>query len=643
MLNIPSEVKTLFQTDGVHKNFHVHFPNGETTDLNNENLLQESVKFTESLCSQEYFKFGLAESSQLEFTAVGIPNILGVVIDCGMEIDCTSLGAAWATAHPVDPTLDFLTPQTCMVGAKLYYRVPYGRFIVDSCPRDHGAMFNRKVTAFSEASFTDKQFMVGQYPISGMKVNPMEWLEAQTLQNSEMTTKTYVKSTAASDKWYPSPVGALVSNGSDDLTSFSGVSCSQPDSYSGLPKPLLTLTGNAINKAYAIRASYKEHEFDSYGKQFYDTAIADLPNKDYSYQITTYQSPWAYVKQFKNTKEMVFAWVGMFQPCYFIVETWQNAGDTKYYYHVSKPVFISPDETFILDIKNRAEAFAFYLSVPSEYTVLRDIKVFVSIPTRWFKSARWTITSRGSQTAISGWSDVAPFGDQTIVERQGSVLVRYAELSDSSIIPRIGINSTLAFTKCSGSGNYYTYSNAISTLGVIEGYVELLGAFWKINRLGAYELFQISENQTPIPILRSGWEEFWWDENTVDSIGKVSVQFSDDSSDQASIATFTLGSGRSIYSMENNDLLKSLIATPSQVQTVLQTYFSANAAVINFTPVELTAKGLPYLEAGDRIELTADDGSTVYTYILEQEISGIQKLTVEITSTNGEVIEVTEQ
>ena len=34
MIEIPEAVKALFSSDTVHKNFHVHFPNGETSDLN---------------------------------------------------------------------------------------------------------------------------------------------------------------------------------------------------------------------------------------------------------------------------------------------------------------------------------------------------------------------------------------------------------------------------------------------------------------------------------------------------------------------------------------------------------------------------------------------------------------------------------
>ena len=112
MLNIPSEVKALFSADRIHKNFHAHFPNGETTDLNNEDIVAESVLFIESLCSQQYFKFGLAEASSIEFIAVNVPNVRGAVMQCAIEIDVSGLGTTWIQNHPVDSSLAFLDPQT---------------------------------------------------------------------------------------------------------------------------------------------------------------------------------------------------------------------------------------------------------------------------------------------------------------------------------------------------------------------------------------------------------------------------------------------------------------------------------------------------------------------------------------------------
>ena len=152
MLNIPDSVKALFKQDGVRKNFRAHFPNGELSDLTNENVMQESVKFTESVCSQDVFKFGLTEASVIEFETVGGGNMYGMTIDCSCEIDCSSLSAADKAAIAAgtwDGTWD---------GENEVFSVPYGTFRVESCPRDHQAMAHRKVTAYTEDMSEPNEF-----------------------------------------------------------------------------------------------------------------------------------------------------------------------------------------------------------------------------------------------------------------------------------------------------------------------------------------------------------------------------------------------------------------------------------------------------------------------------------------------------
>lgn len=91
MLNVPEEVKALCRTDGVRKNFRVHFIELDLPDLTNKDIVTESVTFTESLCSRDKLKFGVCEASSLSFDAVGVPDIKDALIKCGLDIDCSSV------------------------------------------------------------------------------------------------------------------------------------------------------------------------------------------------------------------------------------------------------------------------------------------------------------------------------------------------------------------------------------------------------------------------------------------------------------------------------------------------------------------------------------------------------------------------
>ena len=125
MLTIPAAVETLFKTDGIRKEFRVHFPNGEHADLTNSDIVDGSVQFSESICSSDTLKFGAAEASSISFECANIPNIYGCTIECSIEIDT-----------------DSIVPGTV-------YPVKLGTFIVTSCPRNAGAMYRRKVQAYT--------------------------------------------------------------------------------------------------------------------------------------------------------------------------------------------------------------------------------------------------------------------------------------------------------------------------------------------------------------------------------------------------------------------------------------------------------------------------------------------------------------
>lgn len=132
MLNVPDRIKELLHTDSVNKNIRIHFPNGERSDICNDLIVQDSVQFTESLCSQDKLKFGLCEAPAFECEVVGVGNIKGATIDVFCEIYCSAdtEDAEWRTdiQHYI-------------------YSIPYGSFIVDTAKRQ-ADMIHRKIVAY---------------------------------------------------------------------------------------------------------------------------------------------------------------------------------------------------------------------------------------------------------------------------------------------------------------------------------------------------------------------------------------------------------------------------------------------------------------------------------------------------------------
>ena len=132
MINVPQEIKDILHQDTCPKNIRIHFPNGERADICNDQIVMDSVSFKESLCSQNSFKFGLAESPIFECEVVGVSNIKGATIEVYCEVYCpqTIQGAVWR--------IDI---------QKYVYPIKYGEFVVHSCERQTDIL-HRKIISY---------------------------------------------------------------------------------------------------------------------------------------------------------------------------------------------------------------------------------------------------------------------------------------------------------------------------------------------------------------------------------------------------------------------------------------------------------------------------------------------------------------
>ena len=641
MLNIPSAVKGLFSLDDCFKNFHVHFPNGETTDLNNADVVAESVRFTESLCSQQYFKFGLSEASSIEFETVGVPNIRGAVIQCAMEIDVTSLGASWVTNNPVDATLDFLQPQTVVLPDSRYgYRVPYGEFIVDTCPRSHGAMMHRQITAYSKMPLENMEILDGETPQKVLKFNPVDWMTAVLTYESDMEE---AGSTSGADPDYDALAWDAPCTSSGTTLGFRGVrgGVSQTFLESSQLYPDFGL--------YAVRFEYEPHPFDKKAKAMHDAAWASKPSGSFVYHDFMVANTPHYRKIFDSTAQTVEGLMGRFQPMFYLELEYCKPSDledrwTRY----TKPIFIKPGSTYLVDM-TKLKQQVYWLKQLSGYTKLLTARIVASIPTGWRKTAEWyTVPADSSvetKTTVADWpiADDFPSG-VTKIYRDGGAKMYYKKITPDEVFPTLKIKNTLDFKKSSTLKKYYTYANAVSVYGLLNGTLELKGSFAQHQRSGGYGI-KVLDDTTPETIPKSNWAEFWWDESDVAPIGQVEIVYKkndDDEELQDKVITVDEDGG-SLYDMGDNEVLVNATLSEAAAKTLIEEQFMPNADVVTFTPVDATIKGLPYLEAGDYIQLTAEDDETVNTFILRQEISGIQNLMTTITSTNGELLELSEE
>lgn len=547
MLNIPDEIKALYKTDSVRKNFRVHFPNGENPDLTNSDIVAGSVSFTESVCSKDVLQFGLAEASRIEFECVNVPNIYGAVIECYNEIDATDADAQYQTTMP---DLDYPV-----------YQIPLGVFTVSSCPRSAGAMWKRRVEAYSE------KYKSGQNIINDF------------LNEGSLKSEIYVNPVALG-------IASLGSAPAGSVTQDYAISFSTAQYY-GLGTSAWEYNGNWYQIAITAGTAYIATVPTSLSRitcTYTDTVFSSLFTA-----LSDYGAPDKCYQQLRDA---------ILPNLYLQI----SSGRAPHWY-----AFDNPEDTgfiYNLDLQTTAE-----IRIPINLTAELVIDN-VTAETYTFQNLSDNVAGNSYSLTSTALNKLAMLAKPT----SGSVVYRYTDIVDLDSLQ--------------------------------ESVLELFGAFGQNGRNGNIESISLSKS-SPVSMSMDEYSSLWWDEYDISPIGSVQLTYKDIDLNEDQTIIYEFGTGLSTYDMTNNYLLKNLAVSVNNLtgQTVeefvtglLDTYFIPNIQDIAFTPVQLSSLGLPYLEAGDYLEIDDGNGGTVGTYIMSRTLSGVQFLEDDIESKGGEII-----
>lgn len=586
MLNVPESVKALFKQDGIRKNFRVHFPGGELPDITNDNVVQESVRFTESLCSQDVLKFGLTEASVLEFETVGVANMYGMTIEAGIEIDLSSLSAAelaeidagsWDGVYVSESDTDIGFP---------FFRVPYGVFRVESCPRDHQAMTHRKVTAYSFG---------GQMRNSEYEIGKLSNMTAATTYTPDVVKLIYAA--AAWQTGRPirgatrTPVSAWSTWPPTDRDSSVVWEYARRNTQ-GHPTKLVRVEAVGYTGA---NISFTRTPFPP------DISWDGLYSLDLN-------GPSGVPEALQTAADAIDARGNEF------LSSWK-----KDVLNVLKKIFSVNASTTALAIHAATTFCARDGDWPAFYPYGRGMAL--RIPT--------STTIRITYTPTPGSTVTSMFLFDVTLHQQEPTLYVYSDLPDPL---------TINISKPGNDSSGGTFADSYDINDLANGYLELNAQFGRVSRAGDFEMMRL-QNENPVAVPPGEFSEFWWDEYDVLPIGEILYNFTD-KDNQENTVSYAFGEGASVYDATGNAVLKAMgSATQDTTQALLDSNFIPYLGPVAFTPIDLTMKGLPYLEAGDYLAVTGGDGTTANSYNMRQEIQGIQVLEASIESTSGQIID----
>ena len=586
MLTIPDAIKTLFKTDGVFKNFRAHFPNGERADITNSNIVRESLKFTESACSESTFRFGGCERSVLEFETVGVENILGAQIQCGIEIDTTSLSAAQLTAIAADPGDGTLVLASSSDIGRGYYRVPLGTFVVASCPRNHEAMTRRQITAYSP-NYT--------------KLAPPEWAKRNWWSRGLNYTDGAETLVAANLGYYSPAFMAALGYSATPITLDDAATTTI--SLSGTLKDI---NGNQV--AWSMTGFMRPYSIFLYNSVFHSLGGISLGTFDAEALLSFIRTELADAKIDYLASNKYVGFVRILNDENFIRLV---MGD-------GLPRLEYPDDVYsyartILS----GDVQVVNASGPSPTgRILAAPRLSLYIP--------YTVT-----VTIAGHSYTATPGAERpsawVWLRQGASPFQSPMLE----IPVAGDQRWLANMKRM-SWRSWDMGNVAD---IVRGWAEINGRMILYGRKGI-RLVQLSQ-ASPVALTPADVESAWWDEYDVEPVGIVRYSYGEN---HDKTGTTYIGNGGSVYDMTDNGLLALSDGEPNTVRGYIADGVApALDALADYTPAEISMPAWPWLEPGDCIQFTASDGETFTTYIMRRTISGVQRLSDSIESTGGSV------
>ena len=633
MLDIPSVVTARLKSDTVKKNFRVQFPNGEYNDITNENIVYESVRFSESICSQDTFRFGLAESSRIEFETVGIGNMLGMQIACFCEVDLTGENVNnlvnWAGDGETVPLADSDLGYA-------FFRIPYGVFTVESCPRNHEAMTHRKVTAIS-TMFHNNSYMcpfeqtktsaywLGQYKQYNMKIKEF-MAENFAYYGGNALDEFGFTSTTNNFTFYSSPETNFTSpifefyDANNTLVQTWAFSChvrarslSEDGSigaYDGLMG--IDLAGYDTTTPYQTFKSLLNSNID-YSKTL---IVRPSPQNPLSIELA-------------NDEDAIGILFNPYVIPYITMGTGTGATGADVWLRNAR------NRCYLYTDDNTARCF--YPALPGDahqtdgqFQAVFPYDVTVTIVTYNGQSSSTTTRSFNSASSVSGLKGYI-YNDNSPNKFLGRVRLSFsATLGDS-------LDTT-------GQQTLRSFINSFSFANLCQDFCEINGLFLNRSRDGGVRLTRPGRrgNEIDLTVIPEQYSEFWWDEYEVEPIGEVKYTYTVEGEygDETQEDVMIVGAGSSVYDLSGNCVLDNLYNTNIPVVIKNAFYINGGLANIHILPFELTSQGFPQLEAGDVIKITAADNTEVISYALECEITGIQYLREYIKASVGDPISI---
>lgn len=595
MIDVPVRVRDALKSGAYLNNYRVVVlkDNGdEDFTIDNDNLVTESVKIDERMCSTDTLKFGLCEGTNVEFQFFGYPNITNRKIKLYIDVNYRDTDKVMQT-----------------------YSIPLGWYQIKECSRQaetgiiKASGYNKLLSDYLDKDVTAQIKSIitaGESGVSG-SISIAKALSI-LLENYSIETFTTGSIEASWGYFqYSAPsnnIALLNENGT-----FTGkyLCVISPRCY-----PLPEITDNEYyritTKGQGILNYYKNNLFSNYLD--YYIAVADGIDEGGVHYTCKKVG-----KVLEDGVKLV---------------TYQGVDlNSELVTVFGSEVVLKSKSASILYQDKRSDVNT--ISSPN-YTHLYDgtidpnegkLPILVGFSS-WIKettSAAYVPTFAETDAARQAFSEL-PF----------SALFAFEHV-DYSAMEKFRLTSS----------NVSSITNGLTLRALQSATFELSAQYGKLDRVSdlfsgvtlnggrllpsdtlypANDLYPMSVSERADKAMYS---KLWADEGNIHKFRNLIVTYKNSSTNQdATITKVVNADGTDDYEMSDNWLLKNLTWTQAQVNTYANAMVTAMQNVTWF-PFQMWCAGLPYIEAGDEIEISCG-GTTYTTYVLTRNLSGIQDL-----------------
>ena len=677
MLNVPEIIDTVVYSTNInsggidgdirHKYLRIHFINGEYDDITNQNIVQESLNFNESLCSSDSFKFGLCEAAEVTFETVGIPNITGCKIQVFYEVDVSDLDEEHHCAGRYISEIDNCNRTIGDEVTRGVYSIPIGEFTVIEAERSKSDMTHRSIRAITRVfetnddltpferwrlgvghksktfkfripHYIDAQFghvYANKYDIDEMwNLNDDGEVKECCYYGSEFKQYyIYDRDSYVSDDCIYISLESF--NTRDKCLAYTSVS----ETEGSVQKYIYPYLYSPLCKKYAVYNI--KNNFDNVGD--YPAAIIDYEDpsssferfyddlKYFIYYAQDGQGEYPYRQfydYFNNISKEKYNGLRTFYKNVIATFGVQYSKKTGNIFTIKDNPYIYPFDDSVVNT-NEAKTRAGRIIIPTVILI------------------GFRMTYGGIQHAFT--VDYQPNYWPNV--KGGFIDVYECTSKEEKFDMTLKFDNTLI----TNAKTYkYTFYNAFTMRDIVNGYLEINASFGHQKRNGKYEYLNLpnpySEPSFTREIQKSEYEKLYFDEFDIDDVGYVLYKYKKNKDDkEVSVVYDFKNGGTSIYDMTDNPIFTILDEDESitdkqlreKIEKYIDTYFKPKINVVHYYPVEMTMHAKPYLEPGDRYKMILGVEEFFYTYNLSSSISGIQVPKEEITSTTGTVIDGT--